>query len=107
MTGNIPLYNFFKDFIYSFLDRGEEKEKEREEISVYGCLSSILFWGPGPQPRHVPWLGIELVTLWFTACAQSTELHQSGLHCIIFKSIPIIGYLGCFQISAITKTVKA
>ena len=29
------------------------------------CLSYTLYWGPGPQPRHVPWLGIEPATLWF------------------------------------------
>ena len=23
-------------------------------------------WGPGPQPRHVPWLGIQPANLWFT-----------------------------------------
>ena len=38
-----------------------------------------LHWGPGPQPRHVPWLGIELATLWFAAWAQSTELCQPGI----------------------------
>ena len=31
-----------------------------------GCLSQAPYWGPGPQPRHVLWLGIELVTLCFT-----------------------------------------
>ena len=30
------------------------------------CLSCAPKWGPGLQPRHVPWLRIELVTLWFT-----------------------------------------
>ena len=30
------------------------------------CLLHTPTWGPGPQPRHVPWLGIELATLWFT-----------------------------------------
>ena len=24
------------------------------------------YWGPGLQPRHVPWLEIKLMTLWFT-----------------------------------------
>ena len=28
-------------------------------------LSRALNQGPGPQPRHVPWLGIEPPTLWF------------------------------------------
>ena len=36
------------------------------ETSMCGCLSHIPYWGPGPQPRHLPWLGIELATLWFT-----------------------------------------
>ena len=30
------------------------------------CLSNTPYWGPVPQPKHVPWLGIKLVTLWFT-----------------------------------------
>ena len=31
-----------------------------------GCLLHTPYWGPGLQPRHVPWLGIKPVTLWFT-----------------------------------------
>ena len=50
-----------------------------------GCLSHGTHWGPGPQPRYVPWLGIELVTLWFRACAQSIELHQPGLPTIFYS----------------------
>ena len=65
---------FFKDFIYLFLERGGWRE-----TSMCGCISRGPHWGPGPQPRHVPWLGIELVALWFTARAQSTELYQPGL----------------------------
>ena len=30
-----------------------------------GCLSHTPKLGPGLQPRHVPWLGIEPATLWF------------------------------------------
>ena len=31
-----------------------------------GCFLHVpLSWGPGLQPRHVPWLGIEPVTFWF------------------------------------------
>ena len=44
----------FKIFIYLFLDRGEGWEKERERN-----ISCGPHWGPGPQPRHVPWLGVE------------------------------------------------
>ena len=63
-----------KIFIYFSLERGERKEKGRE-ASMCGCL----YWGPGLQPSHVPWLGIKWATLWSAAHAQSTELHQSGL----------------------------
>ena len=46
---------FFKDFIYLFLGREEGREKERgRETSVCGCLLRAHYWGPGPQPRHVP-----------------------------------------------------
>ena len=30
-----------------------------------GCLLCTSYWGPGPQPRHVPWPGIQLAILWF------------------------------------------
>ena len=40
--------------------------KKGKETSVCGCLSHAPpNWGPGLQPRHVSWLGIEPVTLWF------------------------------------------
>ena len=35
--------------------------------TICGCLLHVPHQGPGPQPRHVPWLGIEPATLWFTA----------------------------------------
>ena len=54
-----------KKFIYLFIFRGGGREKERE-TPVCSCLLCTPYWGPGPQPRHVPWLGIEPVTLWFT-----------------------------------------
>ena len=48
---------FKKDFIY-FLVRGRE--------TLISCLSRAPNWGPGLWPRHMPWLGIELVTFRFT-----------------------------------------
>ena len=57
---------FFFNFIYLFLERGEGGRKRGRETSMCGCLLSTPNWGPGLQPRHVPWLGIEPVTLWFT-----------------------------------------
>ena len=37
------------------------------ETSMCGCPSHTLYWGLGPQHRHVSWLGIEPVTIWFTS----------------------------------------
>ena len=45
--------------------RAGEKHQCTRERSI-GCLSCASYWGPGRQPRHVPWLGIEPVTFWFT-----------------------------------------
>ena len=42
--------------------RGKERERNVNVWLPVVCPN----WGPGPQPRHVPWLGIEPVTLWFT-----------------------------------------
>ena len=59
---------FFSSFlkkIYLLLERGEGRETERERnINVWLLLASL---SPGtcPQPRHVPWLGIEPVTFLF------------------------------------------
>ena len=40
-------------------------KKRGRETSLCGCLSHAPHRGPGPQPRHAPWLGIEPATLWF------------------------------------------
>ena len=55
---------FFFLIIYLFLDRGEGRKRGRE-TSMCGCLSRAPYWGPGPQPRHVPRLGIEPTIPWF------------------------------------------
>ena len=57
-----------------------------------GCLLHAPCWGPGPQPRNVPWLGIEPEPFGSQACAQPTELHQPGLSFWILNS-QTISYL--------------
>ena len=57
------IFNFLKKIL--FLDRGREGERGRE-TSMCGCLSCAPYWGPGPQPRHVLWLGIKPATIWLT-----------------------------------------
>ena len=69
---------FLRFYLFIFRERGKEGERERE-TSMYDSLSLGPQRRPGLQPRHVPWLGIEPAILWFTARAQSTELHQPGL----------------------------
>ena len=49
-----------------FLESGEGGRRRGRETSVYGYLSCAPYWGHGPQPRHMPWLGIKPVALWFT-----------------------------------------
>ena len=52
---NVLLFKKKKRF-YLFLERGEGKERGRE-TSIGGCFPHAPYWGPGPQPRHVPWTG--------------------------------------------------
>ena len=53
-------------FTYLFLERGKGREGERRTKTLMcGCLSRVPHWGPGLHPRHVPWLGIEPVSLRF------------------------------------------
>ena len=50
---------------YYFLERGKGGRKRGRETSVCGWPSCVPHQGPGPQPRHVSWLGIEPATFWF------------------------------------------
>ena len=65
------IINIFLRFYLFISERGREGEREGEkhqcvrETSI-SCLSCTTNRGLGPKPRHVPWLGIELATLWFT-----------------------------------------
>ena len=58
----------FEFYLFILRDKGKEGERERN-IDVWeihlGCFSHSLSWGPGPQPRHVPWQGIKPATFWF------------------------------------------
>ena len=93
------IFSFLKKvFTYLFLERGQGREKEREkyrcarDVSI-SYLSHAPNWGPGVQPRHVPWLEIEPVTFWFSgrqASTQSTEPYQPGLFHHIFSLLSVI-----------------
>ena len=76
---------FFKDFIYLFLERGSEEEREREKCQcvVASCAYSTgdLAFNPGTCPD---W---ELNQRPFgsQASIQSTEPHQPGLIFLLYK----------------------
>ena len=56
---------FFLEILFIFREGLEGRRKRGRETSMCCCLLCAPYWGPGLQPRHVPWLGIEPVTLWF------------------------------------------
>ena len=78
---------FKKYFIYLFLERGREREKERETMICERNINRLPL--SRPQPRSWPTTqgcaptGIEPGTLWFTGRHSVTEPHQPG---------PIISY---------------
>ena len=51
--------NFWKDCMFF-------REGSGVRETLISWLSYTPNWVPGPQPRHVPWLGIEPATFWFT-----------------------------------------
>ena len=71
---NHTKYSFFKRRFHLFLERGEEREKERETSTFERETSTFerdIDKPPlscpiqGPQPTLVPWLRIELATFQF------------------------------------------
>ena len=85
---------FFLTFYIFIFREGKGRRKRGRKISLCGFLSRTPYWGPGPQPRHVPWLEIELVTLWFAACTHSTEQHQPGFTSYVWVFYPSWVYFG-------------
>ena len=60
------IFFFFLRFYLFIFREGKGRRKRGRETSTCGYLLSASNQGPGLQPRLVPWLGIEPVTLWFT-----------------------------------------
>ena len=81
---NLKFLIFRKDFIYLFLERVDGKEKEGEKHQGVVASQAPPCWGPGPQPRHVPWLGIELASLWFAGpCSVHWATPARASSCIL------------------------
>ena len=55
----------FLKILFIVFREGKGRRKTGKETSICGCLLHAPYWGRGLQPRHVPWLGIELVIVWF------------------------------------------
>ena len=53
---------FFKRFYLFILRDGKGGRKRGRDTLMCGCLSHTPYQGPGPQPRHVSWQRIKLVT---------------------------------------------
>ena len=85
----------FKDFIYLFLERGRQRERGRE-ISMCDCLSRVPHWEPGPQPRHVPWLGIKSATLWFAGRHSIHWATPAWTHELFWYIIALCLHESCF-----------
>ena len=88
----------FKDFIYLFLERGERRDKEREiNIDVWDTSISYLMHtpnrGPGPQPRHVPWLGIKMAVHRQVLNPRSHTSQGPFPYLSTHTSLPIFTYL--------------
>ena len=64
---NHTKYSFFKRRFHLFLERGEERKKERETSTFERDIDKPPLACPsqGPQPTLVLWLRIELVTFQF------------------------------------------
>ena len=55
-------------YLFIFRERGRRRGREKHRCSretLMGCLSHNPNWGPGPWPRHGPWLGIWPTIFWF------------------------------------------
>ena len=93
-----PIFNnfsFFKDFIYLFLERAEEKEKGRERnIYVWLPLVHPLTGDLACNPGMCPDWALNWRPFGLQARTQSTEPHQPGLIVFLFKGAGIqIKYL--------------
>ena len=90
-------FTFLKDLIYLLLERGAGREKERERsISVWERLVAshkVPNQGPGLEPRHVPWLGIEPAAFQFTGQRSVHWATPTRAHTFIFL-VSYLWYIG-------------
>ena len=86
-------HNFWKDFIFLFLDREMEGEREgnicvgEEHWLAASCMGPD--WGPVLQPRHLAWPGKKLATFRFVGWHPVNWATQVRALFIIIKKHPI------------------
>ena len=101
----MPLFNgmftvlFLRFYLFIFRE-GKRGRKRGRETSVCGCLLHAPYWGPGLQPRHVRWLGIEPATLWFTSWHSIHWATPAREECLLFVCL-ILSSLGSGYTSTI------
>ena len=110
-------FSFKKNYLFIFRQRGREGEKHQCVVASHGDqrVPRCPYWGPGLQPRHVPWLGIKPVILWFagwhsihwTTQARarylytfSIEERHAGLLCLVWfiRSTHTVQHLLCAKL---------
>ena len=87
----LSIFIFLKKYLF-ILERGKGGRKRGRETSMCGCLQCTPYWGPDPQPRHVPWLGIQPATLWFAvqnSLYWATPARALSSSCIIHWKIKL------------------
>ena len=85
-------------YLFIFRERGREGEREGEKHQSVVCLLlTPNYQGPGPNPRHMPGLGIEPATFWSAGqhwihWATSVRARKG-----IFKANNAFVYYACVQ----------
>ena len=74
---SLSLSLFLRFFL--LLERGEGREKEGERNMKVWLPLTCPLTGTWPAPQAYTPLGIQMATLLFSGCIQSTEPHQPGL----------------------------
>ena len=80
----IEHFFFFLDYLF-IIFRERERAGEREGEKHQCVVASHMALAPGRNPGMCPDWELNQATLCFTACAQSTELHQPGHKFRLFK----------------------
>ena len=82
---------FLRFYLFNFREGKGKRRRRKREMSMCGCLSCAPYWGPGLQPRHVPWLGIELVTIFGSQPTLNPLSYTSQGKSVFFSNLNKLG----------------